>query len=200
MQIVHHRNPYSALLGHRPASYCGWIMEKLLTTVPFARVVRKGDCSVFEVLEASIEFLVGPQPSDEAPCILKGMIPSGVVVPMHSHDVIEIFFVLSGNIEVLVETGEKMKWIEASEGDLIEIPNNAKHAFRNRSQNPVLNLLFTTSKHGRYFQEIGRPLASGESVRPPAPDEIRHLLKTAQRYGYWFASPEENASVGIALP
>ena len=174
-------------------------MKKLSTTVPFARVVRKRSCSVFEVLGASIEFLVGPQQGDEAPCILKGTIPSGVVIPMHSHDVIEIFFVLSGNIEVLVEAGERMQWVEVGVGDLIEIPSNAKHAFRNRSQNPVLNLLFTTSKHGRYFQEIGRPLASVESVRPPAPDAIQRLLKTAQRYGYWFASPEENASVGITL-
>ena len=172
-------------------------MERLLTTVPFARVVRKRDCSVFEVLGASIEFLVGSEQGDEAPCILKGTIPSGVVIPLHSHDVIEIFFVLSGNIEVLIEAGGKMQWVEASAGDLIEIPGNAKHAFRNRSQNPVLNLLFTTSKHGRYFQEIGRPLASVESVRPPG--EIQHLLTTAQRYGYWFASPEENASVGITL-
>jgi quercetin dioxygenase-like cupin family protein len=174
-------------------------MEKLSTTVPFARVVRECDCSVFEVLGASVEFFVGPQPGDEAPCILKGTIPSGVLIPMHSHDVIEIFFVLSGNIEVLVEAGGKMQWVEACAGDLIEISSNAKHAFRNRSQNPVVNLLFTTSKHGRYFQEIGRRLASGESVRPPAPDEIQHLLKTAQRYGYWFATPEENASVGITL-
>ena len=174
-------------------------MEKLLTTVPFARVVRKRDCSVFEVLGASIEFLVGPQQGDEAPCILKGTIPSGVVIPMHSHDVIEIFFVLSGNIEVLVEAGEKMQWVEVGVGDLIEIPSNAKHAFRNRSQNPVLNLLFTTSKHGRYFQEIGRPLASGECVRPPTSDEIQHFLETARRYGYWFATPEENASVGITV-
>jgi len=65
-------------------------------------------------------------------------------------------------------------------------------------QNPVLNLLFTPSKHGRYFQEIGRRLASGESVGPPAPDEIRHLLKTAQ-HDYWVAIPEQNALVGITL-
>jgi oxalate decarboxylase/phosphoglucose isomerase-like protein (cupin superfamily) len=40
----------------------------------------------------------------------------------------------------------KLHWVEASAGDLVEIPANAKHAFRNRSQNPMLNLLFTTSK------------------------------------------------------
>ena len=174
-------------------------MAKHSTTVPFARVVRKRDCSEYDVLGASIEFLVGPQPGDETPCILKGTIPSGVVIPMHSHDVIEIFFVLSGNIEVLLEDGGKMSWVEASAGDLIEIPSRAKHAFKNSSQHPVTNLLYTTSDHGRYFQEIGRPATSEESVRPPGPDEIQRLLKTARRYSYWFATPEENASVGITL-
>jgi quercetin dioxygenase-like cupin family protein len=191
-------------LRQETANFQDWdvstnIMDKLSTTVSFTRVVRECDCSVFEVLGASVEFFVGPHEGDEAPCILKGTIPSGVSIPMHSHDVVEIFFVLSGNIEVLVEVGGKLHWVEAGAGDLVEIPSNAKHAFRNRSKNPVLNLLFTTSKHGRYFQEIGRPVASAESVRPPAQDEIQHFLKTARRYGYWFATPEENASVGITL-
>ena len=66
MQIVHHRNPDSTLLGHGPASYRGFIMEKLSTTVPIARVVRERDCSVFEELGASVEFLVGPQQRDKA--------------------------------------------------------------------------------------------------------------------------------------
>lgn len=152
---------------------------------------------MFEVLGASVHFFVGPQQGDNASCILKGTIPAGVAIPMHSHDAIEVFFLLSGKIEVLIEKGEKMQWVEANSGTLIDIPSNAKHAFRNRSQHPATNLLFTTSKHGRYFQEIGRPLASGENVRPPTPHEIRHFLETASRHCYWFATPEENASVGI---
>jgi cupin superfamily acireductone dioxygenase involved in methionine salvage len=43
---------------------------------------------------------------------------------MHSHDVVEVFFVLSGNFEVLIGDG-KMRWIEVSAGNLIEVPNNA---------------------------------------------------------------------------
>ena len=174
-------------------------MESLSKAISFARVVQECDCSVFEVLGASVHFFVDPQQGDNASCILKGIIPAGVTIPMHSHDAVEVFFLLSGKIEVLIETGEKMQWVEANTGTLIDIPSNAKHAFRNRSQHPAINLLFTTSKHGRYFQEIGRPLACGENVRPPAPDEIRHFLQTANRYGYWFATPEENASVGITI-
>jgi quercetin dioxygenase-like cupin family protein len=174
-------------------------MEKLSKALSLARVVRKGDCSVFKVLGASVEFLVGPQADDEAPCIIRGTMPPGVSVPVHSHKAVEVFFILSGNIEVLIEDSGKMSWVEASAGNLIEIPSKAKHAFRNSSQHPVVNLLYTTSEHGRYFQEIGRPATSGESVSPLASDEIQRLLKTAQRYGYWFATPEENASVGINL-
>jgi quercetin dioxygenase-like cupin family protein len=174
-------------------------MQKLSTTGSFPRVVRENDSGALDVLGANVQFLVGPRPGDETPCILKGTIPSGVTIPMHSHDFVEIFFVLYGNIEVLIEEAGKMRWVEGGAGNLIEIPSNTKHAIRNRSEHPVINLLFTTSKHGRYFQEIGRSVASGESVRPPAPDEIQRFLKTARRYGYWFATPEENAAVGIKL-
>ena len=174
-------------------------MEKPSKTGSFARVVQQGDRSVFKVLGASIEFLVGPRADDEAPCIIRGTMPPGVSLPIHSHRAVEVFFILSGIIEVLIEDGGKMSWVEASAGNLIEIPSKAKHAFRNSSQHPVVNLLYTTSEHGRYFQEIGNPATSGESVSPPGPDEIQRLLKTAHRYGYWFATPEENASVGITL-
>jgi hypothetical protein len=93
-----------------------------------------------------------------------------------------------------------MRWIEVSAGNLIEIPSNAKHGFRNRSEHSVIILVFTTSKHGRYFQEVGRPAAPEESIRPPTSNEIHHFVKTAERYGYWLATPEENASVGIRVP
>jgi quercetin dioxygenase-like cupin family protein len=178
-------------------------MKNLSRTISLPRVVRNNDCRGVDVFGARVwarvEFLVGPQQGEEAPCILKGTVPSGVSIPIHSHDVIEILFILAGGIEMIIEDAGKKRWVEANAGDLIEIPSNAKHAFRNRSQNPMINLVFTTSKHGRYFQEIGRPVASEESARLMTPDGIQHVLETAKRYGYWFATPEENASVGITL-
>jgi quercetin dioxygenase-like cupin family protein len=156
-------------------------MENNSAIRSFPYVVRECDCSVFEVLGASVHFFVGPQKGYEGPCILKGTIPAGVTIPLHSHDADEVFFLLSGNIEVLVEQSGEMHWVEANAGDLINIPGNAKHAFRNRSQYPAINLLYTTSNHGRYFQEIGKPLASGKNVSPPATDEIQHFVQTAKR-------------------
>jgi quercetin dioxygenase-like cupin family protein len=174
-------------------------MDNPSTTGSFPRVEWTPDRTVLQVLGASIQFLVGPQPDEDAPCILKRTIPPGISVPIHSHDFVEVFFILSGNFEVIIGD-EGMRWIEVSAGDLIEVPSNVKHAFRNRSQHPVINFVFTTSKHGRYFQEIGRPAASRESIRPPTLNEIQHFVKTTALYGYWLATPEENALVGIRVP
>jgi quercetin dioxygenase-like cupin family protein len=174
-------------------------MDNPSTTGSFPCVDRKHDCGLLNVLGASIQFLVGPQQDEDAPCILKRTIPPGISVPMHSHHFVEVFLVLSGNFEVIIGDS-KMRWIEVSAGDLVEVPSNVKHAFRNRSQYPVINLVFTTSKNGRYFQEIGRPAASWDRIRPPTLDEIQHFVKTTALYGYWLATPEENASVGIRVP
>jgi hypothetical protein len=51
-------------------------------------------------------------------------------------------------------------------GAFIEVPSNAKHGFKNRSQHPVVQLITTTSKLGRFFQEIGRSTTQGEIVGP----------------------------------
>jgi Cupin domain. len=165
----------------------------------FTNIVVEGDREVLVVGGGpTLQFLVPPQATDDAPCVLKGTIPPGVSVPVHSHPGIEAFYVLSGHVEVLSESGGKAHWIAAGPGDFVEVPGSAKHGFRNRSQQTVVQLITTTSKLGRFFQEIGRPATPGESVTPASPDDLQLFLKTAERYGYWLAAPEENAAVGIS--
>ena len=65
-------------------------MDNPSTTGSFSCVDRKRDCGVLNVLGASIQFLVGPQQGEDAPCILKRTIPPGISVPMHSHDFVEV--------------------------------------------------------------------------------------------------------------
>jgi quercetin dioxygenase-like cupin family protein len=175
------------------------VMKSLTRAEVFASIVVERDCAVLEVFGPSVQFMVAPQSRDEAPCVLKGTIPPGVCVPIHSHAGIEAFFVLSGDVEVLTDEGRKAHWITAGPGDLVEVPSKAKHGFRNRSQHPVVQLITTTSKLGRFFQEVGRSITEGARGSPPHPDEIQRFLKTAERFGYWLATPEENAAVGISL-
>jgi quercetin dioxygenase-like cupin family protein len=175
------------------------VMVNVAEVEPSTRLIIESDCETLDVLGPSVQFLVAPQANDEAPCVIKGTIPPGISVPIHRHPAIESFYVLSGNVEVLSEKDGKSHWIAAGPGDFIDVPSGAKHGFRNRSQYPVVQLITTTSKLGRFFQEIGRPIRQGAKGNPPSPDQVQHLVRTSERYGYWLATPEENAAAGISL-
>jgi quercetin dioxygenase-like cupin family protein len=104
-----------------------------MTASPFTHLVVERDREEIDLFGPSFQFLVAPQPSDEAPCVIKGTIPPGVPVPIHRHPGVEACFVLSGNVEVLSDEGGELHWIAAGPWDFIEIPTGAKHGFRNRS-------------------------------------------------------------------
>jgi hypothetical protein len=78
-------------------------------------------------------------------------------------------------------------------------PSNAKQGFKNLSRDPVVQLITINSALGRLFRRIRRPIARGATLGAPSPDELRRFVKTCERYGYWVATPEENASAGIPL-
>jgi hypothetical protein len=36
-------------------------------------------------------------------------------------------------------------------------------------------------------------------TEPPSPEALQHSQEVSERYGYWNATPEENARIGIEL-
>ena len=163
-------------------------------------IVAKGTHGVFHILGPTVEFLTSPNDPNVDFCVMKGTIPAGGVVPLHAHADPEAFFHLTGSLQVLCERDGRLEWMDVKPGDFIEVPGNAKHAFRNKSSAPAIELITTTPKIGRFFQEVGKPLSENEAQTPPTPDELRHFADVSERYGYWNASPAENAAVGIILP
>jgi hypothetical protein len=78
------------------------------------------------------------------------------------------------------------------------VPGNVLHAHRNLSSEPAIDLIVTTARLGRFFEEIGRPVT--DSPIPPTPGELARFVETSMKYGYVLATPEENAAVGIDTP
>ena len=72
------------------------------------------------------------------------------------------------------------------------------HAHRNVSSEPAVDLVITTPKLGRFFEEIGQPVSA--SPEPPSPEYIERFVATAIAYGYVLGTPEQNAAAGIELP
>jgi quercetin dioxygenase-like cupin family protein len=152
-----------------------------------------------DVLGPTIEILTSPSERDAVYCVIKGVIPPGVSVPLHSHADPESFFVASGSAQILFGEDNHLQWVNVAAGDFVHIPGGMKHAHRNPSAEPVVEILTTTPRIGRFFQEVGRVIEPGIPPRPPTREEIERFQQAAARYGHWMASPAENAAFGITV-
>ena len=131
----------------------------------------------FDVFGPTVEFLTW---SDEF-CVMRGVVPPGVTVPLHRHVDAEDFYIISGTQQVLVTGENGLEWHDARAGDYVRIPGHVPHAHRNVSNEPAVELIITTARLGRFFQEIGRPVT--DSLAPPTPAEFAHFIDVAVSYG-----------------
>ncbi len=164
-----------------------------------AHLVAREQAPTYHVLGPTEQYLT-PADDDRAACLMHGVIPPGVDIPLHSHADPETFVHLSGEFEGLTYLGDDVAWIPIGPGDIYHVPGGARHAFRNRSGTPAEMLIVSAAKIGRFFQEVGTPIEPGSPPPgPPSPEALQHFLETSRRYGSWNASPEENDRVGISL-
>ncbi len=176
-------------------------MLEVFPTSHISQLIDLRAIEALDVLGPTIRVLTEPEAEDGSPCVMHGTIPPGVMVPLHSHPDPETFILLSGAAEGLAGADGELSWSRIEPGGIFHVPSGAKHAWRNPSRQPAVMIVVSTSKMGRFFQEVGTPVNPGQQPSgPPSADRIRHLFETTERYGYWIASPDENARVGLVLP
>jgi mannose-6-phosphate isomerase-like protein (cupin superfamily) len=154
-----------------------------------------------DLLGPTMEFLTSPQEARIDFCVLRGVIPPGVSVPLHSHPDTEDFFVISGEVQALRQSTQGYEWIVVKAGDHLHVPGGTRHGWRNVSSEPLVAFIITTPRLGQFFQEVGRPVAS--TPQPVTAEDVAHFLAhyatVSAKYGYWDATAEENVAVGIRL-
>ncbi|HWP91435.1 MAG TPA: hypothetical protein VNN20_04460 [Thermodesulfobacteriota bacterium] len=69
-------------------------------------LLDKGMHGVLDVFGPTVEFLTPPSEADAVYCVMKGTVPPGVSVPIHSHPDDESFFILSGTTQILTQQGD----------------------------------------------------------------------------------------------
>src|ERR1700726_181250 len=160
---------------------------------------RGAEEQTFIVLGVLLQFLSTPEQINDQISLMCGTVPSGVVIPLHSHADPEIFYVLNGSLEVFQAEGHSAGWQAVNAGEVVSIPGNVKHALRNTSPSPIT--LITVSKQELYsfFRELARPFDPNSPPAPPTPEEMQQLFNVAKKYEYWLASRDENAAIGISL-
>jgi len=57
----------------------------------------------------------------------------------------------------------------------------------------------TKSELYAFFRELAKPFDPNLHPAPPTVEEIPELFAAAAKYGYWLASPEENAAIGVRM-
>jgi uncharacterized cupin superfamily protein len=104
------------------------------------------------------------------------LVPPGGGPPPHRHDFEEMFSVLEGEIE-LTFRGETLK---AGAGATVNIPANAPHSFKNKSdQTAHLLCLCTPPGQEDFFLAVGDPIAS-RTAPPPRLSETERAERGAR--------------------
>ena len=171
-------------------------MQVLTKTQPSHNVEKQ----MFNAAGVLLQFLASPEEVGDAICLIRGTMPPGVVVPLHKHADIELLYVLEGSLEFfMAKEGAHSQWATADVGDVIAIPSNVKHALRNRSSLPVTLALVTKSHLYAFFRELAKPFDPNQRPAPLTPEETQELFEVAAKYGYWMASPDENAAIGLSI-
>ena len=153
----------------------------------------------FIVLGVLLQFLSTPEQINDQISVMRGTVPSGVQIPLHSHADPEIFYVLNGSIEVFQAEGPASGWQIVTAGQVVSVPGNVRHALRNTSSSPITSITVSKQELYNFFRELARPFDPNRPPAPPTPEEMQQLFSVAKKYGYWLASPDENAAIGISL-
>jgi quercetin dioxygenase-like cupin family protein len=96
-------------------------------------------------------------------CLIDMLVPPGGGPPPHRHDFEEMFTILDGEIEFTFR-GEAQR---ASAGSSVNIPANAPHSFKNKSDKPArLLCMCTPSGQEEFFMAVGDPVDS-RTAPPP---------------------------------
>jgi len=172
-------------------------LERRNNMLNVTKLVNADEGTVLDMLDGARMESLSPSEED-AYCVMKGTIPQGVSVPLHSHGDAESFYVLSGEAQALIQTEGGLEWQTLKPGDFIHIPGETKHAWRNISPEPLVTLITCTARLGCALREMGQLTRKGET-RIPTPADLQRLVEISERYGYWLGSREENAAVGIEL-
>jgi quercetin dioxygenase-like cupin family protein len=160
---------------------------------------RGAEQQTFMVLGVLLQFLSTPEQINDQISVLRGTIPAGIVIPLHSHADPEIFYVLNGSLEVFKAEGPSEGWQRVNAGEVVSIPGNVKHALRNTSPSPITAISVSKQELYSFFRELARPFDPNRPAAPPTPEEMQQLFSVAEKYGYWLASPDENAAIGISI-
>ena len=149
--------------------------------------MNKAD-DAFDVVRIVCKWRLRSQDTDGTYCVLEVAVPPMCVVPLHQHSEQEAFFMLEGNVDFAESKDGVPHWRTLGAGEMINIPSDALHGFRNLSGQAAKCLLTTQARMESFFLEVGIPVPSEPTA--PSEAEIQRLMTIANKHGHRFLPPE----------
>ena len=94
---------------------------------------------------------------------------------------------LEGAAEFASMIDGTLQWKPVSAGEMINIPSDAVHGFRNASEQSVKCLITAHPRIENFFLEAGAPIPSEPGA--PTIEEIERVLAIARKHGQRFLAP-----------
>jgi quercetin dioxygenase-like cupin family protein len=152
------------------------------------------DAEILDLFGPSIQRVIPLSDENGGYCVLKGTVPPGIIVPLHSHPDRETFYVLGGQLRAL--KGDT--WQTLQVGDVFDVPGGTRHAFRNLENESASILIATTTSLTRFLLKVARPIAN-VPPGPPTSEVLQRFAQASLAEGHWLGSVSDNAAVGITL-
>jgi mannose-6-phosphate isomerase-like protein (cupin superfamily) len=150
--------------------------------------LAEGEGKMLWVADELMTFKVSSEDTGGMYSLTDSLVPPQGEVPPHIHyreD--EAFWVLEGELEILV--GEDTFRVEA--GSFVQLPKGVWHTYKNVGMRPARFLtLMVPAGVEKFFEEVGKPATDPSSPPPFGEEDIERFLAVAPRYGVEILSPE----------
>ena len=157
------------------------------TGEPVARVAK---AEKFHMLGGSLELVASfEKPAGDAVLMRSRMSP-GSVAPLHSHSDPESFLVLEGEIEAFADDGQG--WRTVAAGESVSMENGIAHSLQAGPSGADV-IVTVNSRLAAFFRDAQRCADQEGPTGPPTAEDVAHVAQVAKEYGYWMASPQQQA-------
>jgi quercetin dioxygenase-like cupin family protein len=157
------------------------------TERPLVRHIPTVGGDLLALLGTIIRIKISNRETQGTFCVCEGRLPPNAFVPLHYHRDVEVFLVLKGTLEVMRMTDGKAESLSVATGEMVLIPSNAVHGFRNTSGSHIQLLIIGGPGIEAFLVEAGSPAprTAGETEAPGSNDFLR-MLEIAKRHGQVF--------------
>lgn len=154
--------------------------------------VKAGTAPALALLGHGLTFLDTPQDTGDGFFLWECATPAGEMVPPHTEQNHEAFYVLEGKFEIEADGSV----FSCERGDFLAIAPGVLHTYRNPGPGlaRMLTIVSPGSQHQRFFEALGEPLEPGELPAPLAgPPDFERIASVGRDSGIDFLPPVDAA-------